>query len=136
MAEAAGRFLAGLAPEQRSRAEMHFPANDERRSWFYTPTDHGGLPLTDLTPRQQQAAMRLVATGLSAAGYTATTTIMGLENVLDRIEGWNQMRRLGRRDSRGRDPQLYFVSIFGEPGDPNGWGWRFGGHHVSLSYTI
>ena len=36
---------------------------------------------------------------------------------------------------RWRDPQLYFVTIFGEPGDAT-WGWRFEGHHVSIHYTI
>jgi hypothetical protein len=35
-----------------------------------------------------------------------------------------------------RDPLNYCVAVFGEPGDPNGWSWRIGGHHLSLHYTI
>ncbi|MEM7022648.1 MAG: DUF3500 domain-containing protein, partial [Pseudomonadota bacterium] len=31
---------------------------------------------------------------------------------------------------------LYYITVFGEPGRPEPWGWRFGGHHVSLHYTI
>src|SRR5947207_2684349 len=113
MVDAASQFLASLDETQRMRASFGFPADEERRLWFYTPTDHGGLPLCDMTPRQQQAAMRVVATGLSPAAYAVATTIMGLENLLDLVEGWNQrMRRLSRRDSRERDPQLYFLSIF------------------------
>jgi hypothetical protein len=30
---------------------------------------------------------------------------------------------------------MYFVSVFGEPGAQR-WGWRAGGHHVCLHYTI
>jgi len=28
------------------------------------------------------------------------------------------------------------VTIFGAPGGNEPWGWRFGGHHLSLHYTI
>jgi hypothetical protein len=35
-----------------------------------------------------------------------------------------------------RDPELYFVSIFGDPSGSGPWGWRFEGHHLSLNYTI
>lgn len=43
-------------------------ADEERRRWFYTPTDHGGLAVADMTPGQYRRAMRLVASGLSEAG--------------------------------------------------------------------
>jgi hypothetical protein len=60
---------------------------------------------------------------------------MGLENALDAVEGWRR-RYPGRAGpNRGRDPLLYFVSIFGEPGSGS-WGWRVGGHHVALNYTV
>jgi hypothetical protein len=72
--------------------------------------------------------MRLVATGLSLAGYTTVALVIGLENVLDRAERWT--RDWGRE--RGRDPGLYYVAVFGLP-DGDAWGWRFGGHHVSLN---
>ncbi|MDP6606281.1 MAG: DUF3500 domain-containing protein, partial [Dehalococcoidia bacterium] len=35
-----------------------------------------------------------------------------------------------------RDPGLYHVSIFGQPGGSGPWGWRFQGHHISLNYTL
>jgi len=37
---------------------------------------------------------------------------------------------------RGRDPGLYYLRVFGEPGATRAWGWRFGGHHVSLNNFI
>ena len=137
MAESATNLLAVLSPHQRGRAQFGFPDDQERRRWFYTPTDHGGVTLLELNPLQQQRVHQLVATGLSEPGYVTAATIMGIENVLDMREGW-RVRFARDRDpsARGRDPQMYYISIFGDPGGPGPWGWRFGGHHVSLHYTI
>ena len=55
--------------------------------------------------------MRLVATGLSRAGYVTVSTIIGLENVLDEVEGF--VSEFDRE--RGRDPGLYYVRVFGVP---------------------
>ena len=137
MADAAATWLGSLTPEQRVIAQGAAPADDdpldaERRRWFYTPTDHGGLTVHEQRPAQQRAAMRLVATGLSMAGYVTVATTMGLENVLDRVEGF--VTRFDRQ--RGRDPGLYYLRVFGEPGGEGPWGWRFGGHHVSLNNLV
>jgi hypothetical protein len=35
-----------------------------------------------------------------------------------------------------RDPELYYFTIFGQPGSKEPWGWRVEGHHVSLNFTI
>jgi len=136
MAEAAQAWLEQLDDEQRAAAQWAGPADDvseaERRRWFYTPTDHGGLTMHQQRPAQQRAAMALVAAGLSMAGYVTVATIMGLENVLDRSEGFTV--RFDRE--RGRDPGLYYLRVFGTPGDTGAWGYRFGGHHVSLSNLV
>jgi hypothetical protein len=137
MAAAAAEWLAALSPEQQKVASGNAPGPDgeadaERRRWFYTPTDHGGLALGAQRPGQQRLALRLVASGLSVAGYVTVATVIGLDNVLDRLEGWSV--NWGRE--RGRDPGLYYLRVFGEPGSAGAWGWRFGGHHVSLNYLI
>ena len=136
MAEAARTWLDSLTAEQRAVATGAVPADAasdaERRRWFYTPTDHGGLTVHQQRPAQQRAAMRLVATGLSTAGYVTVATMMGLENVLDHTEGF--VTRFDRE--RGRDPGLYYLRVFGEPGGAAPWGWRFGGHHVSLNNLV
>ena len=106
-------------------------ATSKRTRWFYVPTDHGGLPLQAQTPKQQQAALRLASKGLSEAGFVALSTIMGLENVLDRVENFSV--DWGRE--RGRDPGLFYLTVFGDPGS-DAWGWRFGGHHVSLNNLV
>ena len=86
MVRAATALLDSLDDDQRAAAHFPWPSEEERQRWFYTPTDHGGLPLTRMRPVQQQRTMQLLATGLSRAGYVTAATIMGLENVLDRVE--------------------------------------------------
>lgn len=132
MVQTARAWLADLSEEQYQRAVSPWPSDDERHRWFYTPTDHGGLPLARMRPAQQSRAMQLVATGLSKPGYVTATTIMGLENVLDQVENWQV--DWGRE--RGRDPQLYWLKIFGEPDLRGTWSWRFGGHHVSFQHSV
>ncbi len=132
MSEAAVALLASLHGDQRSIARRPFGDVAERTRWFYTPTDHGGLPLSGMDAAQQRLAHQLVRSGLSAGGYGTVTTIIGLENVLDANEGWRVT--VGRQ--RGRDPGLYFVRVFGDPGGAEPWAWRFGGHHVSAQHVI
>ena len=135
MAAAAADWLASLGPAERAKAGYPFPADEERTPWYYTPTERGGLPLAEMGPVSQRLAHRLVASGLSEGGYATAATVMGLENVLDAKEGWRRGYDGRTVPHRGRDPQLYFVSVFGEPG-AGAWGWRVGGHHVALNYTI
>ena len=68
MAAAAAAWLDALDPAQRAVATGGAPSADaesdaERRRWFYTPTDHGGLTLGAQRPAQQRLAHRLVAVG-------------------------------------------------------------------------
>src|SRR6188472_4032788 len=136
MAEAALGWLDTLDAEQRRISQGAVPADDrednERRRWFYTPTDHGGLTIHQQRPAQQRAVMRLIATGLSPAAYVTVATIMGLENVLDYVEGF----KASFNRERGRDPGMYYLRVFGAPGDKGLWGWRFGGHHVSVNNLV
>jgi hypothetical protein len=132
MADAGARLLDALDGDQRAIALWPFPSDEERRLWFYTPTDHGGLPLVRMDAPQQRLAFQLMATGLSTAGYVTASTIIGLENVLDLIEGFSA----SWSRPRGRDPLLYFVRVFGAPEPGGTWAWRIGGHHVSINFTI
>src|ERR1700749_2522602 len=137
MAAAAAAWLAGPDPAQRAMATGDVPSADaesdaERRRWFYTPTDHGGLTLGAQRPAQQRLAFRLVASGLSVAGYNTVATIVGLDNVLDLVEGL----RVDGGGDRGPAPGLSSLRVFGAPGAAAPWGWRFGGHHVSLNTLV
>ena len=35
-----------------------------------------------------------------------------------------------------RDPELYYVTVFGDPSAKGAWGWRLEGHHVSLRFAV
>jgi hypothetical protein len=131
MAEVAEALLDSCTAQQRTSLLAAWDDGGDRVRWFYTPTDHGGLPLNAQRPAQQQMTMRLVAAGLSESAYNTVATVMGIENVLDRVEQWGS--DWGRE--RGRDPGLYWLRMFGEPGADR-WGWRFGGHHISLNYVV
>jgi hypothetical protein len=135
MTDTANTWLATLSTDQRRKAQHAFDDAEQRTLWYYIPIERGGLPLLEMDPIQQRLALRFIATGLSQGGYNAASTIMGIENVLDASEDWRRSYPGRGPDSRGRDPNLYYVIIFGEPGS-KAWGWRFEGHHISLNFTI
>jgi hypothetical protein len=127
MAEAATTFLATLTPEQRDRT-VFSPQHEERLNWHYIPKDRRGLPFKEMNGAQQKLAHGLLSTGLSHRGYNKAVTIMSLEAVLGQLEGPSARFR--------RDPDLYYVTIFGTPSDTAPWGWRVEGHHVSVNFLV
>jgi hypothetical protein len=122
---AAERFLGTLDQEQRGRAQLPFDT-EERFNWHFTPRPRAGIPFKQMTPPQREAALALVRAGLSEKGYTKAEAIRALEPILAEIEQ-NPVRR---------DPDLYYVTVFGEPSAAGTWGWRYEGHHVSQNWTI
>jgi len=133
MAAIAKVFVTSLAPEQKARASFGF-ADAERENWHFIPRERKGLPMKDMTPQQRLLAHALLNTGLGLRGSAKAVTIMSLEEVLYQMEGVDESKRAAVREKR--DPEKYFVSIFGEPADKGAWGWRVEGHHLSLNFTI
>jgi hypothetical protein len=127
MAVAANNLIASLTPEQKA-ASVFAMEHDQRLDWHFIPKERKGITLKEMTPQQQHLTNALLAVSLSSQGHYKTSSIMSLEQVLQKIEGGN------RRFSR--DPDQYHVNIFGEPGPGKSWGWRFEGHHLSLSFTV
>ncbi len=127
MADAATKFLGSLKSEQAAKASFKLK-DDERQNWHFIPKARNGLPIKDMTEDQRKLAMKLLRSGLSDHGYGKATNIMSLETILRELEGPNSRMT--------RDPELYYISVFGKP-DPKGtWGWRVEGHHLSVNYTI
>jgi hypothetical protein len=126
MANRASAFVAELDDKQRDAA-CHPFSDDGMRRWIeYRPEPRPGVPLGYLTGAGRKAAHRLLATALSPHAYAQAMTIVALEEVLDRAEDWE----------RGRHSNDYWVVLFGEPGGDQPWGWRFEGHHVSVTMTV
>ena len=126
MISAAGEFIASLNEMQRDSALFDFD-DDERGNWFFTPVDRRGVPYKAMDESQRAAARRLLQVFLSAGGFAKAEEVRGLESVLAEIEV------NGRFD---RDPELYFFSIFGEPGRDAPWALRYEGHHLAFNWTF
>jgi len=130
MAQAASRFVESLNPAQREAATFPF-AGDERYIWNYRPTQRNGLRLMNMTQEQQALALALADTGLSQRASEQARWIMKLDDILREHE-----RAEGRVFAGWRDAEYYWFSIFGTPGGTAPWGWRAGGHHIGLHFTI
>jgi hypothetical protein len=123
MATSAKALLATLNQEQAEKIRWPFDS-EERFNWHFVPRERKGLSYKDMTEPQRKAAFDLLRTGLSAKGFSKVETIRSLEVILRAVE-----------KSARRDPELYFFTIFGEPGAAT-WGWRYEGHHVAQNWTI
>lgn len=130
MSAAAREFLGSLSAEQRGRTVYEY-LDGERVFWYYPPMNRHGLPLRDMTQRQRELAYALMRSGLTERSYGQAVQIIELETTLGKIE-----RAAGVR-SFVRDPELYYWTVFGDPGDDaSPWGWRVEGHHISLNYSL
>jgi hypothetical protein len=129
MVNGAEQFLMSLSDEERARATFGFESDERERFHFVPPEtfERHGLPLEDMSAVQRERAHDLLRTGVSQSGYMTATQIIELEAILEALEGG---------EAFSRDPDLYFVSVFGTPSTEGTWAWRFEGHHLSLHFTI
>jgi hypothetical protein len=125
MARSALAFLTALEPGPRATAVFAF-GDDERRNWHYVPRGRKGLPFKDMAATARRAAHQLIQASLSSVGYTKAMHIFEVEEVLGQLEDSGSFR----------DPEKYYVSVFGDPGMQAPWGWRLEGHHLSLNFTL
>jgi hypothetical protein len=126
MHKAAHLFLEALDSAQKQKAQLAFNS-DERLNWHYIPRERKGISMKEMSEVQQNAAKTLLKVGLSVSGMEKVSQIRELETVLQEIE---------KGTGPVRDPDLYFMTVFGEPTDKGTWGWRFEGHHLSLNWTV
>ena len=129
MAEAASNWLASLDAQQKAKATYPF-LDGERIFWYFAPLNRHGLPLRDMDMVQRGLAMEIVDAMLDETAAQKVRDIIKLEPILGTIE-----------KGRGvitweRDPDLYFWTIFGEPGREDPWGVRIEGHHACLNFSI
>ena len=127
MVTRASAWLALLDETQRDAASFSFDGRT-RRDWNYMLGSRTapGLPLERMTADQRTAALDLLATGLSPDGLAKAERVMVLQDVL---------REMGR-GSADRNGQRFSTAVFGTPSPTDPWGWRFEGHHLTLSFTL
>lgn len=130
MAEASREFLASLSDEQRERATFAFDS-DERERHHFIPSEmweRRGVSMKEMNGEQRDRAQDLLRAGLSERGHMTANEIMEVEGILARLEGEDRQF--------ARDPEDYWVSVFGTPATDGTWGWRWEGHHLSLHFTM
>lgn len=120
-------WLDSLDEQQRGKASLAFDA-PQRTDWNFVPLPtRKGLPLMDMNTAQQAGALRTVRAALSEAGYTKATQIMLMESVLRHFEGAASHER--------RNPEKYYLTVYGTPSASETWGLSFEGHHLSLNFV-
>jgi hypothetical protein len=103
------------------------------------------LRFGDLTPRQREAALALVAAALSREGYQKVTDIMNGDEVLKNAGGG---RTGGRQGGANPGPagapggsirfglDEYYIALLGSPSAAAAWMIQFGGHHLAINVTV
>ena len=129
MTDAAAKFLAALEPEETTKVVLKFD-DPARLDWHNIPKPtRKGLQIRDMDPQERTLCHDLLKATLSESGYDKAVKILALENNL----------REGEKNLKGgylRDPERYYLSIFGKPALQGTWGWSFEGHHFSLNFVI
>ena len=126
MVEATNAFVSSLSVQQRNNGIYAFE-DEERFNWHFIPRDRKGVPFRSMNDSQRAAAQNVLQTFFSAKGYQRAEAVRSLESVLAEIEV------NGRFD---RDPELYFLTIFGTPGLDSNWALRYEGHHLAYNWTF
>ena len=138
---AANAFLATLTVAERNKCTFDFTSS-QRTGWSNLPTgifQRNGLRFGDLTSRQREAALNLVAAALSHAGYKKVTDIMNGDEVLKNAGGGRTGGRPGAGGPGGRirfGLDEYYIALLGSPSATAAWMIQFGGHHLAINVTV
>ena len=126
--KAAENFIQSLSSEQKSKANFSFEEMN-RFNWHFVPasqSERDGIVMNTLKPNQKALLLDVLHCFLSDKGFEKTKGIMSLEYVLQKLEPQNVHRI----------PENYSIAIYGKPNKDSIWGWKFGGHHIALNFTV
>jgi hypothetical protein len=127
--DAATAFLATLSEDQRDAVMFDFTdLGAKQSSWSNFPVGifdgRRGARMGDLDDAQRAAALTVVETMMSAAGYDYVEGVMAGDELLAG----------GGRGSFGQDE--YFLAFYGEPSSETPWTMQFGGHHLAIHLSV
>ncbi|MCL6646134.1 MAG: DUF3500 domain-containing protein [Dehalococcoidia bacterium] len=136
--------MAGGAMSVHSMRIPHTADTEEKLLWL----------ATQAADAERLLAHALISSGYSPEGAAKATMIMSLEEILwrqeqekgraqemvdqvpERVQRFLLVSGMDRLWRMARDPESYYITIFGEPSPERTWGWRLEGHHVSLNATL
>ena len=107
MAVTADRLWNRCPKTQAAKATYPYDS-PERLNWHFIPRPQGAAD-QGAEPRTAALAFALIQSGLGGSGFLKATTIMSLEQIL---------RELEKGSGPVRDPELYYLTIFGKPRGP------------------
>ncbi len=128
MVDRANGWLGLLTAEQHAAAVMELGGRTWR-NWNYMlgSSFAPGLALEHMTAEQKDAALDLLATALSDGGLTTAMNIMLQQDILR--DEWG-------KGSPDRNRERFSLMIFGTPSAAEPWGWRWEGHHLTITFTL
>lgn len=125
--QAVSVLLAHLSPEQREVVCLPLQSR-ERELWQNSIAryERFGLRLDEVSDSLQEAAMAVVRSSLSAAGYQKARNLMKLNAFLGELVGAPKL--LGEWS--------YQLHIYGAPSLTEPWGWQLTGHHLIITCFV
>ena len=127
-AEAAQAFLATLSTEEQDAVLYDYDAEEKSTGWSNFPVtfvQRSGVNLTDLTEKQQAAALNVLKNLLNDDAYQMIEDIMASDQYLNDESNTTE-------DSLGQ----YYIAFFGDPSSDSDWSIQFGGHHIGINATF
>jgi len=136
-------FIDSLTPLQKKSALLDF-RDSARIKWNNLPVGlraRAGINIGNLSDLQRKQLHRILSASLSSQGYLKATSIMHLDNLLNRFFD----TLLYRKEITDADliqlrglqwsHRNYYIAFFGKPADPV-WGYKVEGHHLSINFTF
>jgi hypothetical protein len=125
--ESGQAFLRALAPEQRQAASFDLDSGPWQ-AWhnMHVFMIRHGASMNDMTEGQREAALGLLRTSLSTAGYHVARDVMKLNEHI--CEVTNRPGEYGE--------WYYWMSIMGTPSASEPWGWQIDGHHLIINCFV
>ncbi len=128
--------------QQRSSA---FEFSDTNRlKWNNLPVGlrpRVGTSIGNMTEDQRRLVHRILSASLSSQGYLKATSIMHLDELINRFYDSMYFRKEINEETHKFlidllwSPKNYYFAFFGVPGDGN-WGYKLEGHHLSINFTF
>lgn len=125
--DAALAFATLLTPEQHQATSFSVDSI-QWRAWhnMHPFIQRHGLLLRDLGGAQREAALNILRSSMSAAGYDCARDVMKLNEHAGEITGY----------TNEFNEWFYWISLFGEPSSSAPWGWQIDGHHLIVNCFI
>lgn len=100
-----------------------------------------GTSIGNMTDEQRMLLHRILSASLSSQGYLKATSILHLDDLLNRYSDSLYARKvISERTYEFMKGLLwshknFFFAFFGKPADPV-WGYKLEGHHLSINFTF